>query len=102
MQNEILQLGAVATIFLFFIREVFIYLKSRKDIGSGQKGNDINQAGNDTSVLILEQLQLMNNNHLHSLEKTINDGNKEIVKEISDGNLKIIESLGEIKGKLSK
>ena len=93
-ENSILQLGAVAILFLVGIREFFSYLKAK---GNG----NINSTGTHDKA-ILEQLQTMNNNHLHSVEEAIRDGNKEIVKAISDGNLRIVDSLGEIKGKLSR
>ena len=90
MENY-LQLGAVAVIFLFAVKEFFAYLKTKKE------GN-----GNGLTSAILGELQKMNDNHLHSLEKAINDGNGKIVEAINNGNLRQIELLGEIKGTLSK
>ena len=50
----------------------------------------------------LEQLKLMNTNHLNSIERVIGEGNRDIVRAISDGNQRIVELLGEIKGNLNK
>ena len=93
--ESILQLGAVAVIFLFAVREFFGYLKSRKEAPAASNGSGgyLNQA-------ILKELQTMNTNHLHSLQEAINDGNNRIVDAINNGNIKQIELLGEIKGKL--
>lgn len=93
--QDILQLGAVAVIFLFAVKEFFSYLKSRKEGGGNGKEVYMNQA-------ILKELQTMNTNHLHSLQEAINDGNNRIVDAINNGNSKQIELLGEIKGKLDR
>lgn len=96
MPENLLQLGAVAIIFLFAIKEFFAYIKSRNGINYADK---LSSAGNDINNLVLKELQKMNNNHLHGLEETINRGNSEIIKTINDGNSKIIEVLWEIKSK---
>lgn len=85
---ETLQLGALAIIFLFTIKEFFVYLRSKKVNG---KNNDI-----------VSELQKMNNNHLTSIQKAISEGNMQVVKAINEGNMKIIELLAEIKGNLNK
>ena len=92
--ESILQLGAVAVIFLFAVREFFAYLKSRKEAPA------VNNSGGHLNQAILQELQTMNTNHLHSLQEAINDGNNRIVDAINNGNIKQIELLGEIKGKL--
>lgn len=84
---DFLELGAVAVIFCFSIREFFKYLKDRKNVGNGA-----------TNELILMELQTMNNNHLHSMQEAVESGNRELIKTIHDDNMKIIELLGEIKG----
>ena len=93
MNENFLQLGAVAIIFLFAIKEFFSWQKSRR------AGN-----GNNNSVMesMLKELQIMNDNHLHALKDAINTGNDRIVGAINDGNVKQIEILGEIRGKLSR
>lgn len=96
MDNSVLQLGAVAILFLIFIKDFFNWLKGRKN------GNNHTPYGETHFIKMYEELKLMNENHLHSIENAINDGNREIVKAINDGNLRIIESLGEIKGNLRK
>lgn len=93
MTNDLLQLGAVAVIFLFAIREFFAWLKQRKE--NGGKSNAVMEA-------MLNELRTMNENHLHSLKDAINTGNDRVVDAINSGNVKQIEILGEIKGKLSK
>ena len=92
MEGNYAELGAFAIIFGFAIKEFFSYLKSRKN------GSDNHiQHGKQ----IFDELQLMNNNHLHSIEEAIKDGNRDTVKAITDGNLKVVEMLGEIKGNLN-
>jgi len=91
MNTELPQLGALAIIVLFAIKEGFAFLKSRKNPNSSS-----------TDTAILNELRAMNNNHLHSVEKAINDGNARIVEAITNGNIKMIELLGEIKGNLNK
>ncbi len=91
MPQDLLQLGAVAVIFLFAVKEFFSYLKSRKDNGSKPVLEDM-----------LKELRVMNENHLHSLKDAINDGNARIVEAINDGTVKQVELLGEIKGKLDR
>lgn len=91
MNNDILNIGAVAVIFLFAVKEFFSYLKSRKDNESKPVMEDM-----------LKELRVMNENHLHSLKDAINDGNARIVEAINDGTVKQIELLGEIKGKLDR
>jgi hypothetical protein len=91
MTEDFIQLGAVAVLFLIAIREFFTYLKAKKN-GNGE--------GKVMSEAILTELQRMNNNHLHALQETIEEGNREIVKAINDGTIKQIELLGRIEGKL--
>ncbi len=93
MPPEILQLGAVAVIFLFAVKEFFAYLRTKKTNGNGN--SSLNQA-------ILSELQMMNENHLHALKDAIEKGNERLVDVIHSDNTRIIEALGEIKGKLSK
>jgi uncharacterized membrane protein YkvI len=84
---EFSNLGALAIVAAFSVKEFFKYLKSKKENGAG-----------GTNGLILGELQLMNNNHLHELQDTMVAGNREIVDTIHKDNLQIIELLGEIKG----
>lgn len=54
--------------------------------------------GGGHNKAILEELQLMNNNHLESLRKTIEDGNRKMLEVSNEANREIIRLLGEIKG----
>lgn len=92
--KEFTNLGAVAVIFLFAVKEFFSYLKSRK--------NGESPPGTPLSNEVVMELKRMNDNHLHTLTDTVRDGNEKIVQTINDGNLKIVEALGEIKGQLKK
>ena len=92
MTNDILQIGAVAVIFLFAIKEFFSYLKLRRN---GSSGNQVMEA-------MLKELRIMNENHLHALKDAINTGNDRIVDTINSGNVKQIELLGEIRGNLNR
>lgn len=64
MDINYLQLGAVAFIFLFAIREFFAYLRTRKN-GNG-----------NFNEKIYNEIHLMNNNHLTDIVKAIEVGNK--------------------------
>ena len=86
--EQIYQLGAPAVILIFAIKEYFSYQKSKKN-------------GAWDGKAILQELQTLNNNHLHSLETAINDGNAQITKAINDGNMQMIQVLGKIEGLLS-
>lgn len=92
------QLGALAIIFLFAIKEFFAWLKIRKN------KNGVNKQ-------ILGALTQMNENHLNSICKAITEGNIELTKAINEGHSNtrkaitdmhkdLIEILGEIKGRL--
>lgn len=89
MDGQYVQLGAMGIILAFAIKEFFGYLKS--------KGN-----GGSLNGKILEELRLMNNNHLHTLQETLQNGTNRMIDTMHDDNIKMIEILGEIKGKLSK
>lgn len=93
MEN-ILQLGAMGVILLFTIKELFAYLKTKKDKEVG--------GGEGLSKSILTQLELMNSNHLHTIQDRIESGNKELVETIHRDNTEIIKILSEIKGALNK
>ncbi len=88
---EQLNLGAVAIIFLFFLKEFFTYLKSRK-----------NSPGNGFSKQILEELKTQNQNHLHTINQEMNTGFDRLAEIIHTDNTKIIELLARIEGRLSK
>lgn len=94
MPEDLIQLGAVAVLFLIAIREFFSYLKTKKG-GEGGNGSALNGA-------ILNELRAMNSNHLYSLQKAIEDGNSRLVDVIHADNTKMIELLGEIKGSIRK
>lgn len=88
---DLLQLGALATIFLFAIREFFGYLreKSHKQCNGGELNGQI-----------LTELRLMNQNHLNSIKEAIQEGNSRIVQAIHSDNKQMIEVLGRIEGAL--
>ena len=91
MTNDILQLGGIVALFALMIRELFSYLKSRKE--GGNHGNPIMES-------MLKELRIMNENHLHSLKDSINIGNDRIVDAINSSSVKQIELLGRIEGRL--
>lgn len=96
VEQNLLELGAIAVLFLIAIREFFSYLKSKG------APNQANCKGNDAfNKAILEELQLMNSNHLHTIQKCVEDGNKNLVETIHNDNTKMIEILGRIEGNLS-
>ena len=83
---NITELSAIAVIFIFFLKEIFAYLKHR---ATPTEPNGV-----------LEELKLMNNNHLHSIEKAILQGNEKMIKTMYECNQKQIEFLARIEGKL--
>ena len=89
MNEELIQLGVIGTIFALAVREFFYYLRVKKQNGDGF----INGA-------ILKELKIMNDNHLSALKDTIEQGNVHLVDAINNGNMRMIELLGEIKGSL--
>lgn len=92
--QKLLELGGLAAMFAFAIREYFAYQKN--------KDNKKNGGGDVFGGAIFKELQIMNSNHLHSIEEAINKGNCRLVDIIHQDNIKIIEVLSEIKGHLQK
>ena len=88
MQESIANLGALAIIVLFTIKELFAWLKTRKN-------------GGTFNEVIFKELQTMNNNHLHSIQNAIEQGNERLITTIHSDNTKMVELLGEIKGNLN-
>lgn len=93
------QLGTLGIISVLAIKEFFAYLKAKKESTNG----------GDSSNAVLKELQLMNSNHLNSIQHAIEEGNAKIVSafqahsqnEHNDSN-RLATLLGEIKGLLSK
>lgn len=95
MTQETLQLGGMFAIAYSLIELVKFIINKYTKNGGGRSTEKNSEA-------ILAELITMNNNHLHSLEIAINNGNEKMTKAIADGNMKVIEILGEIKGNLQK
>ena len=87
LQAETLQLGAIGIVCIVLIREVFGFLKNKK---------------NGTSKEILKEIQLMNENHLNSICKEMNEGNNEIVKTIKELNQNLGDKLDNINTGISR
>lgn len=106
LQTDITQIGAVAVIFIFAVKEFFAYLKTRNSETNRQSES---KSSDTLSDLILRELQTMNNNHLHTIQGVIEQGNERTIasfnahaeSEHSD-NMQIAQLLGEIKGQLQK
>ena len=92
MEAELLQLGALGIIFFVCIKEFFAFLKVKK----------LNGNGNGTNDKMLNELRLMNNNHLGTLTKAVTDGNEKLIEAINDNGKQQIQILGKIEGMLSK
>ncbi len=86
---EQLNLGAVAIIFLFFLKEFFTYLKSRK-------------YGNGASKDLLKEVQLMNSNHLSSILTEMTKGNSEVVGAINNMNKEIGDKIDNLNTGISR
>ncbi len=89
---DFIDLGATAVVALAAFWAVVQIDKAKKANGNG----------NGTNKAILQQLQTMNDNHLHSMEECIRDGNKQLIETIHNDNIKIIELLGRIDGRLDR
>ena len=84
-----LELGSTVVVTLAFIWLLYREEKQKKN-------------GNGGEQAILKQVQMMNENHLHTIENTIRDGNDRVVKAITDNGTSVLEKLSEICGKLSR
>lgn len=89
------EIGTLGIALLFLIKELFSYLKSRKDVPQSAQPS-VNLFGQP----VLNELQRMNDNHLSHIQAAIEDGNKDVTKAITDGHAQMIQVLGEIKGVL--
>jgi hypothetical protein len=74
--------SAIVIICLFLIKELFAFLKSKKNGGT-----------EDTNKLLLLEMRLMNNNHLHSIEEAINKGNEKMVCTYKEECGKVVEAI---------
>ncbi len=97
MNQQLLELGIVGFALLYLIRELFTYLKTR------------NNKEEPVDKQLLATIKSMNNNHLESMQKSldtmaqnINDGNDRVVDAIKDMHTEVAGKLGELKGKLDK
>jgi len=92
---EIIELGAMALLFYFAIKEFFVFLRAKKLNGAGEKNpNGTNDVKKDIA-LINQQL----NNHMNDYNKCI--GRVEtLVKENSDNIGQIREAIIRIESKL--
>lgn len=89
---EYLNIGAVAIVFVFCVKEFFKWLGKK-----GQKG-ELNGYGK----LLLDEMKTQNQNHLHTIETGMNDGFDRIVDTLNNNDKQIIQLLGEIKGVISR
>ena len=89
MPNEFLQVSGAIALVALIIRELFTFLKARNHYDSGMNKQ------------IFQELQTMNNNHLHSIQDAIEQGNRDMVRTMNEGQSRQIQLLGEIKGILS-
>lgn len=89
--TNLFELGATAVVSVIAILALVNVIKAKKQ-----------QSNGTMDKRILEQLQILNENHLETLSKCINENNRNLVDTIHDDNKTIIELLGEIKGLLSR
>ncbi len=88
--TDITALGAIVIVVTLMIKEIFAWLKTRNGEAILDK----------TNRELLDELKLMNSNHLYEITEAIRDGDRDIVQAINNGNARMIELLGEIKGRL--
>lgn len=86
MNTELLNLGAVAIIFIFFLKEFFAYLKVKKN-------------GNGNYKTELESINNKLGNHLTDVNGKIGDIEREMTKMQMDIKI-IMNSINDIKLKL--
>ena len=86
--KEFTDLGSSVVITLAFL---FVFYESQKS----KKGN---QTFNGKMPDILNELKLLNSNHLHAIENAINDGNKEIVKAVNEMRIDLSSKISELCG----
>jgi len=101
MIDQLANVGVAGIALLFLIKELFSFLKARKNDTVGEEGS-INKQ-------LLDAITEQNENHLHSINSTmetmckdINSGNDRVVKAITDMHIDLASRLGEIKGKTYK
>ena len=94
--SEIWDLSEVAIIaiagFYFFYRVIVAVMDRKK--------NKVEITSNGNGAKLLEQIKLLNTNHLSEIKDCIRTGDEKIVKAITDGDREKIALLGEIKGKI--
>lgn len=90
--NNIPEYSAIVIIVSYLIKQIFTYLKTRKD---GKSNGGYDQA-------VLEQIKVLNQNHLTTIDRTLNEGFDRVVDTMNKNDQKIIELLGRIDGRLSK
>lgn len=94
--SQIWDLSEVAIVsiagFYFFYRLIIAILDRKK--------NKVEIVTNGSGAKLLEQIKLLNTNHLTAIKDCIRDGDEKIVKAITDGDREKIALLGEIKGKI--
>jgi len=77
---EIYQLGSIAVIFVFAIREFFAYLRGKQPNGKKDEKQDISLA------VVNEKLKNIETNHLPHIQKALEKNNDEhlvIIKSLS-------------------
>ena len=93
MDTQLINYGISGVALLLIIKELFAYLKTKKEGG-------MNQA-------LLDEVKLMNSNHLKHLQasmtdlcKDLNTGNDRVVSAIKDMHIDLAGRLGKLEGKL--
>ena len=102
MEPGVIELTGIGIIFVFAVKEFFGYLKVRTNGNENGLVDGKSRDNKESLNAIFNELNTMNNNHLHSIQEAIEVGNKELVDVIHRDNIKMIELLAEIKGHLAK
>jgi hypothetical protein len=90
MPTEYAQLGVTGIALILIIKELFSYLK----VLTAGKKTDKNEILVETMSMLLAEVKLQNNNHLHHIEKDM--------RILADSSFKQVELLARIEGKLSR
>lgn len=87
MEMDYAQLGITGVALILIIKELFSFLKT---VVGGNKKTDLSE----TMSMLLTEVKLQNNNHLHHIEKDM--------RTLAENVPKQIELLARIEGKLSR
>ena len=98
MEQPLLEIGILGILLWLTIKELFSIIKAKR--------NGVNGSVNQQLLRVITE---QNDNHLHTIQDTmnviskdINNGNDRMVDAIKDMHIDLATKLGELKGKMDK